>query len=189
MSSERADAPLRVRVERMPTRASIPGCSKQQWLERLVREREAAAHALGREQGRVDAEESAAGALVLALEKLETERSAAAARMATDAVELAIEIARVLVRREIDSGHHDIEKIVRETLAVSGVGRGSCVVHLNPADAERVKRVPFRAGTQIESDHEVVRGDVHVTTPYGVLVRDVDDALESIADRIRQELS
>jgi flagellar biosynthesis/type III secretory pathway protein FliH len=189
LSSEVTHSAGAVRLERPPVRVAVVGGTTQAFLDRLAAEREQRAHEAGRIAGRTEALETAAGGLARAIETLDAARDAAAARLASDAVALAVEIARHLVRREIDVGQHDIEKIVRETLAVSGVGRGSCVVHVNPADAERLKSVPFRAGTEVEADHEVARGDVHVTTPYGVLVRDVDAALASIAQRIREELS
>jgi flagellar biosynthesis/type III secretory pathway protein FliH len=117
------------------------------------------------------------------------QREKAAADLAHTSVLLATKIARELLRAEIDVGHYDLERVVRDALAVSGVGRGACVVHLNPIDAERLKHVPFRAGLTIEADHEVARGDVHLTTPVGVLVRDIDDALEAIGEKIRGGLS
>ena len=58
----------------------------------------------------------------------------------------------------------------------------------SPSDAERLKPLPFRSGTKIEADPEVAPGDVHVTTPHGVLVRDQDEVLEAIRNRIRGEL-
>ena len=82
-----------------------------------------------------------------------------------------------------------MERIVRETLQAAGVGRGTCVVHLNPSDAARLADVVFRAGTTLESDPEVAPGDVHVTTPRGLLVRDVEAAVASIGERLRGDLT
>jgi flagellar biosynthesis/type III secretory pathway protein FliH len=73
---------------------------------------------------------------------------------------------------------------------VSGVRRGdSVVVHLCPDDLERLQDVSFRAGTQLVADGELGRGEVHVTTPHGVLVRDIDIALDGVLERIRADLS
>lgn len=142
----------------------------------------------GVEEGRRLAAQEAAGSL----ERASTEIGAACERLmpdlASSAVDLAVEIARTIVRAEVAKNRHDIEKIVRETLAASGVGRGACVVHVSPSDAERLKPLPFRSGTKIEADPEVAPGDVHVTTPHGVLVRDQDEVLEAIRNRIRGEL-
>jgi flagellar biosynthesis/type III secretory pathway protein FliH len=180
---------LRVRVTRAPSRARLVAEDRERLLERVASARERLAFEAGREEGRREERLLSAGALSRAAERLDSAREEAAAGLASDAVALALEIARVLVRRSIDLGTHDVERIVRETLAASGVGRGTCVVHLNPADAERLERVPFRAGTRIEADHEIAAGDVHVTTPHGVLVRDQDDAFAAIAERIRGELA
>jgi len=158
-------------------------------LARLAGEERERSFAAGVERGRELALTGAAGALEQALSELDAARALAADALARQSVELAVAIARTLLRVEIDAGHYDLEKIVREALATSGIGRGSCVVHLNPIDAERLKHVPFRAGTLIEADVEVSCGDVHVTTPHGVLVRDIDDALESITERIRGGLT
>jgi hypothetical protein len=58
------------------------------------------------------------------------------------------------------------------------------VVHVNPVDAERLADVPFRAGTELEADPGVPAGSVHVTTPQGLLVRDLDQALGSIREHL-----
>jgi len=47
-----------------------------------------------------------------------------------------------------------------------------------------IEGVVFRVGTRLEPDPEVPPGDVHVTTQRGLLVRDVEQALASIAERI-----
>ena len=144
----------------------------------------AAAHARGVEEARAEL----AGVLDRALEEIESLRESAVVRLAQDATTLALEIARELVRCEIRAGRHDIERIVRETLGASTVGRGTCVVHVHPHDAQRLERVHFRARTQIEPDPSVPEGDVHVTTPQGLLVRDLEHTLDAIGERLRQEL-
>jgi hypothetical protein len=76
---------------------------------------------------------------------------------------------------------------VRETLSASGVERGPCVVHLHPEDAARLSEVRFRSGTRIEADEGVARGDVQVSTPQGLLVRDLEDCLGAIAAGLHGE--
>jgi flagellar biosynthesis/type III secretory pathway protein FliH len=149
-----------------------------------VREtRLARAHAAGERTGRAQA-----GALldqaVTRLAALETDARDQLARAAT---ELALEIARTLLRREIPRGNYDLETIVRETLAEAATGRSACVVHLNPADLARLAEVRFRSGTRLEPDEGVPRGDVHVETALGLLVRDLDASLDSIAKRLQEE--
>jgi len=131
----------------------------------------------------------AAGALDLAAQRLDEAREKAGPELVSAAIDLATEIARAVVRCEIAAGRHGIEKIVRETLAASGVGRGACVVHIHPRDLERLRGVPFRSGTVLEADPEVVEGDVHVTTPHGVLVRDVGPTLDAVRERLHGELT
>ena len=45
----------------------------------------------------------------------------------------------------------------------------------------------YGAGTAVESDPGVPRGSVHVTTPQGLLVRDLDEALRAIGERLHAE--
>ena len=178
-----------LRASRAPSAARIVAGGVAALAERLARDEAGRAFERGRDAGRAEAAQGAARALEAAVARLEEERDRVLEALAGDAVGLAVAIARTLVRAEIEAGRADVERIVRETLAASGVGRGACVVHLHPADAARLERVSFRAGTRIEADHEVARGDVHVTTPWGVLVRDVDASLDAIAERIRGEFA
>jgi flagellar biosynthesis/type III secretory pathway protein FliH len=125
-------------------------------------------------------------AAVARIAAAEEEARAALARIAT---ELALEIARTLLRKELARDGHDVERIVRDTLAEAAVGRAACVVHLNPSDHARLADVRFRGGTRIEPDEGVARGDVHVETALGLLVRDVDAALASIGRKLREDLA
>lgn len=146
------------------------------------------AHAEGVAHGVEIAQQNAAKAIEDAALRLDAYREEAAAALAETSVELAIEIARHLVCAEVESGRHDVTRIVRETLQASAVGRGSCVVHVHPDDAKDLANTPFRSGTRVEPDIGVKRGDVHVDTPNGLFVRDLDDALAAIAERILESL-
>ncbi|MCE9593723.1 MAG: flagellar assembly protein FliH [Planctomycetes bacterium] len=145
--------------------------------------RERRAFARGLAQGKSDALGQAAGALNLATEELE----AAHGRASKLAVEMALEIARVLLRREAQAGNYDLEKLVRETLANSGVDRGRCVVHVHPDDAKALESITLRAGTVVEADDAVARGNVQVSTPRGLLVREFEQALDAIGAELRGE--
>jgi flagellar biosynthesis/type III secretory pathway protein FliH len=130
-----------------------------------------------------------AGALLdLAAERIAALEEEARAALAHTATELALEIARTLLRKELARDGHDIERIVRDTLGEAAVGRGACVVHLHPSDHERLADVRFRGATRIAPDEGVARGDVHVETALGLLVRDVDASLAEIGRRLREEL-
>jgi flagellar biosynthesis/type III secretory pathway protein FliH len=100
-----------------------------------------------------------------------------------------MEITRALVRAEVRAQRHDVEKIVRETLAAAATERGPCVVHLNPDDLARLEGVRFRAGTRLEADSGVRRGDVHVESALGLLVREIDALLASVGERIAGDLA
>lgn len=157
-------------------------------LERAIERLRDEAHAEGLATGIARANSEAAQALSLAAERLAARVEEVEPSMARTAVELAVQIAQDLICVEIEQGRHDLERIVRETLQASGVGRQACTVHLNPGDAAQIADVPFRAGTEIVADVEVARGDVHVETSNGLFVRDMKDALASISERILESL-
>lgn len=145
----------------------------------------ARARAEGERRGR----EAAAGVLDQAVARLRTLEQEAHVVLARTAAELALEIARTLLRSELARGNYDLETIVRETLGEAAVGRSPCVVHLNPSDHARLAELRFRSGTRLEPDEGVARGDVHVETALGLLVRDLDGILEAIGKRLQEELS
>jgi len=178
---------LRATLDAAPSVVRIaPGSRAEAW-ERVALAREARARAAGRREGECAANESAAAALSSAAERLDAARESARDGLAHTAVDLAIEVVRTLLRVELPAGRYDLEGMVREALSFSGVDRGQCVVHLHPADAARLEGVRFRSGTKIEADEGVSRGSVHVTTPQGLLVRDLDEAVRSIAERLLGE--
>jgi flagellar biosynthesis/type III secretory pathway protein FliH len=176
-------------LDARPTGVRIVDATRAGFLARRAREAEENAFARGRAEGHQAALAAAAGALLRASDSLQEAQKQGAADVARDATRLAIEIARTLLRCEIDAGRYDIERIVRETLQASGAGRGACVVHLNPVDVARLEGVVFRVGTRLEADPEVPPGDVHVTTQRGLLVRDVEQALAAIAERLEGDLA
>ena len=151
-------------------------------------ETESALQARAFEAGRAAGLVEAAAGLERAVERLSSLEEEARASLARAAAELAVEIARVLMRREIGRGNYDLERIVRETLQEGAVGRSPCVVHLHPEDHARLSAVRFRSGTKLAPDEGVPRGDVHVETALGLLVRDVDGCLDAIAQRLQESL-
>lgn len=143
------------------------------------------ARAEGQRQGRAEA----GAALDTAVARMLAFEEEARTALAGTAVELALEIARTLLRGEIQQDHHDIERLVRGTLAEAATGRAPCVVHLHPSDHARLAETKFRSGTRIEPDVGVAKGDVHVETSLGVLVRDLDGTLAAIGRRLKEELA
>lgn len=189
MSSDAATQGLDFVLPRKPAGVRVVEGTSDEFVARARRVSADETYARGLADGERRAFERGAGALAAAAERLDEARLKAQPELVATAIDLAVEIARAVVRCEIAAGHHGIERIVRETLASSGVGRGACVVHVNPADAERLKPIPFRTGTVVEADPEVAPGDVHVTTPHGVLVRDASEVLAAVRDRLHAELT
>jgi len=177
-----------LRLDAAPCGARLAEGDRAEALERVLARRETAARQQGRAEGEALALEAAAGALLAASERLDAMRESARRDLARTAVDLSVEIVRTLLRVELPEGRYDLEGMVREALAFSGVERGRCVVHVHPEDAARLEGARFRTGTAVEADEGVRRGSVHVTTPQGLLVRDLDEALRCIAERLRGEL-
>lgn len=179
----------RTRLHASPSAARVVEGDVAQALDSFVARERENAFAQGAAEGERRAREKAAGALMSACERLDRAREDALGQVTRDTLALTLEIARRLLRSEIAAGHYDMERILREALSFSGVGRAACVVHLNPTDAAALANVQFRAGTVIEADASVARGDAHVTTPQGLLVREVDEALRAIGEHLREELA
>ncbi len=177
----------RIQLHAQPSTArSVPG-GTQAALDACVERVRQQGLAQGAAQAAANTMESAAAALNGAAEAMDLARQELLPTVAEDVGWLAIEIARQLLRTEIEAGRYDLEAIVRETLEASGAGRCVCTVHLHPDDVASLEGVPFRAGTTLEADVDVERGDVHVTTPRGLMVREMDSALEGIREALRSQ--
>lgn len=187
MSPERKRT-VRIAATTAPSAARLGSGDLEAATARAFQRREDEAYARGLEAGRRAAHLELGQGFEAALERLDASRDAALERINHTSIELALGIARQLLRAELPTERYDLEGIVRSTLAFSESGRGPCVVHVHPADAERLADVPFRAGTKIEADTGVPQGSVHVTTPHGLLVRDLDEALRSIGERLTEGL-
>lgn len=172
-----------VTLDAAPSAARLVAGGLEDALEAHCAARERRAHAAGMLAARA----GAVGALEAAAARLDRAREAALEGVVHQTVDLALEIARTLLRCELPAGRYDLEGMVREALSFSGVERGRCVVHLHPDDAARLADTTFRAGTELEADPGVPRGSVHVTTPQGLLVRDLDEALRAIGERLHAE--
>ncbi len=153
----------------------------------VQREREVA-FAAGLEQGRALERTEATQRLDQAVAAVGATHDDALAQLARTAVELATSIARTMLKTAIDAEQYDLEKMVRSTLEDAGIGRRPCVVHLNPADYARLADTPFRSGTVIQADEGVACGDIQVETALGLLVREAIGAVDSIEERLLEEL-
>ena len=147
------------------------------------------AYERGLQAGEELATKSAAGVLGEATERLEASREQALDNLSVDTVQLAVEIARQLVQVEIAAENYDLERIVRMSLAHSGLGRGSAVIHVSPEDHKRLESITFRSGTEVFPDSKLERGDVHVESPRGLLVREIDACLDTIREQLLEDIA
>lgn len=146
------------------------------------------AFARGVEEGRRLERSEATARLDDAVDQIVATQASAETALSKTAVELAITIARTLLRTEIRAGNYDLEGIVREALKETSTGRSACVVHLNPTDHARLADVKFRSGTKIQVDEGVALGEVQVETALGLLVRETMGALKSIEEALLEEI-
>ncbi len=172
MGAQRAQLQLHA----APISARITDASIEVLSRRLLDSRVESSFARGQEQGKTAVGQTAAVALGKAVERLD-EIGSQVERFST---QLAVEIARFVVRAELQTDCAALEKIVRETLADSGIGRGRCAVHLHPDDIKSLEGITFRQDTELLPDPNVERGDVQVTTPQGLFVREIDAMLDNL---------
>lgn len=170
-------------------RAARLGATSLDALARAMDDARIAASLAGeRARAHGEATRTAAEALNRAAARLDEARERAVETLSADAVALGVEIARQILKVEIQASHYDLEQIVRATLAASDVKRGHCVVHLHPDDAAMLEGIVFRGETVLHPDGEIPRGTVQVETPRGLLVREPDAALEEIREQLLEDL-
>lgn len=179
---------IRISLPSAPRRAAIGSRSLDEVSRACLDARCERARQAGREEALLELSGGVGHALEAAAVRLDEARERAEAELAVFAVELSVEIAGMLTRKAVDAGQYDIERIVREALAASGIGRGACVIHLAPGDIEHLDKATFRAETQFAADPHLNPGDVHVTTPRGLLVRELDACLASIREALFESL-
>ena len=177
----------RARLHAQPKAATLGEGECGDVLARLIEARERVAFEAGHRAGRAEALARAVVDLDQAALQFAAATESSNVALVSDSVELALAIAAEVVRAEVAARRHGIEAMVRETLHASGVGRGACTVHVSPEDAELLAQITFRSGTKIETDPDVKRACVQVETPQGLLVRDIEAALTSVAARLREE--
>src|SRR5262245_6858198 len=112
-------------VHAPPTRVRLTDRSLDEIASELAARRVRPAREEGFAEGRRNGAAESATLFDAAVARLEDERVAREEQASAWAVRFAVEIARHLLRREVTAGHYDVEQIVRETLARSGVGRGA----------------------------------------------------------------
>ena len=176
--------PLRLVLDGEPCSARVTSAS----LVELEGARRATAEERLRAEGFAEAQRTAASALEQAAAALDEERKGLIEAVAENAALLAVEIAQQLLRKSLAEGDYDITAIVREALASAGCTTGTTLVRVHPTDADALAEVPFRAGTQVQADPSVRRGDVMVETDQGVLVREIDGCVATIRGKLEEAL-
>ena len=172
-----------------PEGATVQAGELEGYLERSHAAELEAARREAHAEGQASALSGAAASLEAAADLLETGREECLSEVASLAVELGIGIARRLVRTELAAERHDVEAIVRDVLASTSSGRTTTKIHVSPEDAARLSEVNLRAATEVVPDEAVSTGSVRVETPQGVLVRDIDECMQSITARLTKEVS
>lgn len=164
------------------------GRTLQDIADERLREQLAGAYAAGRADGLAAQLEAGREALEAAAARLDAARLEAEENLPSHVVELSVAIASELIAVELRAGNYDMERLVRGALASSGVGRGVCTVHVSRTDAERLAATSFRSGTTIEADPSLTPGDIHITTPRGLLVREIEPSVDAIREQLLEEL-
>lgn len=152
-------------------------------------QREAALFASARAEGLAEAQATSAQALQVAADALDAARAGLADSVAETAAALAVQMLQELLRVELVAQNYDIVEIVRSTIREAGNTPGAMIIHVHPEDAAALSDTPLRTGTQVQADPTIRRGDVHLETPQGLLVRELDECVASIRERILAEVT
>jgi flagellar biosynthesis/type III secretory pathway protein FliH len=157
--------------------------------EALWQSRAQAAFASGIAEGERRTLERISSSLQAAQNDLAQARAQATSELAASSVRLALAIAQELLRCEIEQGRYDLEGLVRGALERAGPSPGPCILHVHPEDAQRLSAARFRPGLSIESDSSLGRGSFHLSTPQGLLVRDLRESLDAVGEALQEALS
>ena len=179
---------VRIRTAELPIAARLSATSLDSIASALDDKRQAEVARSERDAAYADASATAAKALSEAVDELNAARERAEEALSAEAVALGVEIARQILKIEIDAANYGLEKIVRATLAASEIKRGHCIVHVHPEDAAMLDSVVFRDETVVSPDGDIARGNVLVETPRGLLVREPNAALEEIREQLLEDL-
>ena len=164
-------APIAVRL--VPE--SAEGYTRALWAEEL-----AAAEQRGYERGHASALEQYAGTIQTAVDGIRVAGDRAVDGLSTRTALVVAAVSSHVLRRELDAGRYDIERMVRDTLATAATGRVPCTVRVHPDDAHRLEAVPFRTGTKVEADGDVALGCVQVESAHGLVVREIEEILRQL---------
>lgn len=103
-------------------------------------------------------------------------------------VNLTIQIARHLIRRELKADHGEVVAVVREALSVLPVSDRKPRIYLHPEDAELVRNALSLSDEdqnwRIEEDLLMGRGDCRVETETSLIDASLDARLSAIAAKL-----
>jgi len=179
----------RVDLQSMPQAIALSAEALPELEARLSSETKTAAYEEGARDAIERATQEAVGALHQAVERVDASREQALDQLSVSAVELAVEIARQIIQVEVRAENYDLERIIRTSLSHSGMGRGSADVHVSSADFDRLSNVTFRKGTQILPNPQLSDGDVHIDSPNGLLVREIDVCLDNVREQLLEDVA
>jgi flagellar assembly protein FliH len=145
----------------LPTAEEIEAIQREAWEEGYR-----AGHAEGLAAGQAEIEARAARWQAL-LNSLTQPLEAAEGELETALLELALALAKQLVRRELKTQPDEIIPVVREALGALPAAAREVVVHLHPEDAALVRDTIHSPGSawRIEEDSAISRGGCVVVTP------------------------
>jgi flagellar biosynthesis/type III secretory pathway protein FliH len=178
----RVSSNISIDVLESPTSAHLLPSNLQQYALQRRTQREDQL----RSEGFASANQSAANVLETASDSLDAARGELQGSLVETAVQLALEIAGSLVRKELAAGNYDIASIVRSVLASTTCSSKKMVLRVNPEDADALADVRFRSGTEVQADPTVRRGDIQLETDQGLLVRNIDECLVSIRENLQE---
>ncbi|MGC8854346.1 MAG: flagellar assembly protein FliH [Halothiobacillaceae bacterium] len=145
----------------LPTAEEIEAIQREAWEEGYR-----AGHAEGLAAGQAEIEARAARWKEL-VDSLTQPLEATEGELETALIELALALAKQLVRRELKTQPDEIIPVVREALAALPATAREVVVHLHPEDAALVRATIHSPGSfwRIEEDGAIARGGCVVVTP------------------------
>ncbi|MFN0205562.1 MAG: FliH/SctL family protein [Planctomycetota bacterium] len=159
---------------------SVP--TRDEQMQQLARENALREEGAQREREKIEplirAIDAAAGGIKSASQRFEASSKA-------HIIQLSKAIAEEVLHREVDAGHYNIPAIVDECLAIARGGDRGATICLNPVDYETalagdLLTMEKRPNIKLREDATVERGCCRVETPYGDVVRDVNDVVADV---------
>ena len=175
--------------------AGMAGMPTARQLEEMHRHAYEEGFASGRDAGYADGERRATDAMGPRITRLDSILAQLSAPLATldealveSVAELALLIARHLVRRELRTAPGEVIGVVRETMRLLPVASRGTTLHLNPDDVDLV-RAAFALDTdgftwRIEPDPRVTRGGCLIETEASRIDATVESRVAAIASKM-----